>query len=115
MAAVCGTALEAPAPVIVAALGFYHITQRQRAAVGGTWSRYATRRRAHLVSPECRRVPPRARRLGHTDPHCGVPPARAPGPAPVARVPAFPAAPCGRASVAGERYQRLGELVPQPC
>jgi hypothetical protein len=37
--------LHVPAPVAAEALGFHHTTtQRQRAAVGGTWSRYATRR-----------------------------------------------------------------------
>jgi hypothetical protein len=37
-------ALQVPAPVAAKALGFHHITtQRQRAAVGGTWGRYATR------------------------------------------------------------------------
>jgi hypothetical protein len=38
---------QVPAPVIAAALGFRHATiQCQRAAGGGTWSRYATRWRA---------------------------------------------------------------------
>lgn len=37
--------LQVPAPVAAAALGFHHTTtQRQRAAAGATWSRYATRR-----------------------------------------------------------------------
>jgi len=36
--------LHVPAPVAAEALGFrYSTTQRQCAAVGGTWSRYATR------------------------------------------------------------------------
>jgi hypothetical protein len=35
--------LHVPAPVAGEALGFHHsTTQRQRAAGGGTWSRYAT-------------------------------------------------------------------------
>ncbi len=34
--------LQVPAPVIATALGFHRTTtQRQRAAAGGTWSRYA--------------------------------------------------------------------------
>ena len=39
--------LQVPAPVAAEALGFHHTaTQRQRAAVGGTWSQYATRGKA---------------------------------------------------------------------
>ena len=35
--------LQVPAPVAAEALGFHHTTtQRQRAAAGGTWSRYAS-------------------------------------------------------------------------
>jgi hypothetical protein len=36
--------LQVPAPVVADALGLHHTTtQRQRAAAGATWSRYAVR------------------------------------------------------------------------